>query len=111
MDPEDSKIVALARASRARGSAAEGACVRDLDGRTYAAVTVGLPSVSLSAVQLAVAMAVSSGANGLEAVAVVTESGSVASADLAAVHDLGGAGIPVLRCDPAGELVESVSSS
>jgi hypothetical protein len=108
MDPEDAKIVSLARSSRARANAGEGACVRDLAGRSYAAVTVALPSLSLSAVQLAVAMAVSSGADGLEAVAVVTESGSVPAADLAAVHDLAGVGVPVLRCDPAGQLVESV---
>jgi hypothetical protein len=108
MDPEDAKIVALARASRARTDAAEGACVRDGDGRTYAAATVALPSLHLSAIQGAVAMAVSSGAEGLEAVAVVTDSDSVPQADLAAVHDVAGAGVPVFRCDPAGDVVESV---
>jgi hypothetical protein len=96
MDPEDEKIVALARASRVRTNAAEGACVRDGDGR------------NLSAIQGAVAMAVSSGADGLEAVAVVTDSGSVPDADLAVVHDVGGPGTPVFRCDPGGEVVESV---
>jgi hypothetical protein len=108
MDPEDAKIVALARASRVRTNAADGACVRDRDGRTYAAATVALPSLSLSAIQGAVAMAVSSGAEGLEAVALVTDSGSVAAADLAAVHDAAGAGVPVFRCNPDGEVVESV---
>ena len=38
---EDAKLVTLARATRARTGAAEGAAVRDLDGRTYAAATVG----------------------------------------------------------------------
>ena len=69
-DPEDVKIITLARASRARTAAAEGACVRDTDGRTYAAAAVDLAHLKLSAVAVAVAMAVSSGAQALEAVAV-----------------------------------------
>ena len=35
---EDAKLVTLARATRARTGAAEGAAVRDSDGRTYARV-------------------------------------------------------------------------
>ena len=42
---EDQKLVTLARATRARTNAAEGAAVRDTDGRTYAAATVALPSL------------------------------------------------------------------
>ena len=72
LDAENAKIVTLARAARARTGAAEGAAVRDLDGRTYAAAVVSLPSLRLSALEVAVAMAVSGGATGLEAVAVVT---------------------------------------
>ena len=64
-DPEDSKLVTLARSTRARTRAAEGAAVRDLDGRTYAAATVELASLRLSALQVAVGMAVTSGAQGL----------------------------------------------
>ena len=66
-DPEDAKLVTLARSTRARTRAAEGACVRDQDGRTYAGATVTLPSLSLSAVQVAVGAAVASGARGREA--------------------------------------------
>ncbi|HEU4490695.1 MAG TPA: cytidine deaminase, partial [Jiangellales bacterium] len=91
LDPEDAKILTLARATRARAGGAEGAAVRDLDGRTYAAATVDLPSLQLSAMQVAVAMAVSSGATGLEAAALVGD-GAPAEADLAAIRDLGGAG-------------------
>jgi hypothetical protein len=43
LDPEDAKIVTLARSARARTGAAEGAAVRDTDGRTYVAATVALP--------------------------------------------------------------------
>jgi hypothetical protein len=61
----------LARAARARVQAAEGAAVRDETGRTYAAAAVALPSLQLSALHLAVAMAASSGASALEAAALV----------------------------------------
>ena len=67
LQPEDAKLVTLARSARARTRAAQGAAVRDGDGRTYVAATVALPSLELSALQVAVAMAVSSGAPGLEA--------------------------------------------
>ncbi|HZJ06304.1 MAG TPA: cytidine deaminase [Nocardioidaceae bacterium] len=107
-DPEDVKIVSLARSTRARTGAAEGACVRDTDGRTYAAATVGLQSLQLSAVQLAVAMAASSGSAGLEAAAVLGESDAAKQADLAAVRDLAGSGVPFLVAAPDGTVLSSV---
>lgn len=107
LDPEDAKIITLARSSRARTGATEGAAVRDTDGRTYAASTVALPSLALTAVQAAVAAAVSSGAPGLEAVAVVTAADAVDAASLAAVRDLTPT-VLVLRADPAGAVVEEI---
>ena len=103
-DPDDHKLVVLARSARVRTRAAEGASVRDRDGRTYAAATVDLPSLQISAVALAVAMASSSGSRGLEAVAVVTEAADVDAPDLAVVRDFGGEGVPVLRADAGGDL-------
>ncbi|MBP2474087.1 cytidine deaminase [Crossiella equi] len=88
LDPEDTKLITLARASRARTGAAEGAAVRDTDGRTYAATTVTLPSLKLTALQAAVAAAVASGAEGLEAAAVVTDSPAADEASRAAVADV-----------------------
>ncbi|MFD9128214.1 cytidine deaminase [Kitasatospora sp. NPDC059571] len=96
LDPEDKKIITLARSIRARNGVAEGAAVRDETGRTYVAGSVELPSLRLSAVQAAVAMAVAGGAKGLEAAAVVAEGAEPAEADLAVVRDLGGAGTPLL---------------
>lgn len=87
---EDAKIITLARSSRARTGATEGAAVRDETGRTYSATSVELPSLKLSALQVAVAMAVSSGAEDLEAAALVTAAGAVRPEDLAVVRDLGG---------------------
>ena len=110
LSAEDAKIVTLARSARARTRAAEGAAVRDLDGRTYAGATVALASLQLSAVAVAVAMAVSSAARGLEAVALVTGSDSATDADLAAVRDLAGTAVPVLRCGPDGTVLERLST-
>ena len=107
---EDAKLVTLARTTRARTRAFEGACVRDRDGRTYAAATVDLPSLQLTAVQVAVAMAVTSGARGLEAVVVLGESASVNEADLAVVRDLAGSGVPLRLASPDGTVVASVES-
>jgi hypothetical protein len=100
LDPEDAKLVTLARSARARAGAAQGAAVRDADGRTYVAASVALPSLSLSALQVAVAMAVSSGASGLEA-AVVLGDDSSDPAGVAAVHDLAPAA-RILAADTAG---------
>jgi cytidine deaminase len=85
---EDLKIITLARSARARVAASEGAAVRDETGRTYTAAAVALPSLRLSALRLAVAMAVSSGAEKLEAAALVSEA-EMDPGDLAVVRDLG----------------------
>ena len=107
---EDAKLLTLSRSTRARTRAAEGACVRDLDGRTYAAATVDLPSLRVSAIGLAVAMASSSAAAGLEAVAVVTDAAEVSEQDLAIVRDLAGPGVPVLRADARGQVQDTVTT-
>ena len=104
LDPEDRKIVTLARSARARNGVPEGAAVRDSTGRTYVAGTVALVSLQLSALRTAVAMAVASGAESLEAAAVVSGADGVSAEDLAAVRDLGGPGTPVLLAGPDGEV-------
>ena len=102
LDPEDQKIITLARSTRARVAASEGAAVRDETGRTYTAAAVALPSLRLSALRLAVAMAVSSGAESLEAAALVSDS-EPDPGDLAAVRDLG-PNAPVFHAAPDGSL-------
>ena len=109
-DPDDRKLVTLARATRARTGAAEGAALRDADGRTYAAATVDLPSLQVSAVGVVVAMAVASGSRGAEAVVLLTDAAAVADADLAAVRDFAGPGVPVRRGDVRGTVVDSVTT-
>lgn len=107
---EDQKLVTLARSTRARTGAAEGAAVRDADGRTYAAATVDLPSLQVSALGVCVAMAVASGSRGLEAAVVLTGADDVAAADLDALRDLGGAGVPVHLGDVRGQLSRSTTT-
>ena len=107
LTPEDAKLVTLARAARARTRAADGAAVRDTDGRTYAACTVQLDTVLLSALQLAVAMAVSSGVKGIEAAAVVTDS-DASTVDVEVVRYFGGAALPVVVANGNGEVRDVV---
>ncbi|MCW2621161.1 MAG: hypothetical protein JWL64_763 [Frankiales bacterium] len=110
-DPEDAKLVILARAARLRAHAphsgvSEGAAVRDVDGRTYSAATVENrdPTLTISAVQGAVSAAASSGARSLDAAAVVTD-GLVSAVDLAVLREFG-VGTPVHRAGPDGVIRE-----
>ena len=95
LDPEDAKLVTLARAARTRAhapatGAPEGAAVRDGDGRTYSAATVENrdPGLTTSALRGAVSAAVSSGARTFEAAVVVTES-LPSEADVAVLREFG----------------------
>lgn len=105
LDSEDDKLVVLARSARARVRAAEGAAVRDAEGRTYAAATVELTSLRLTALQAAVTAAVSSGADDLEAAAVVTAESTVDRESVAAARDLGPR-VLVYRADGSGDVHE-----
>jgi hypothetical protein len=60
LDAEDAKLVVLARGA-----------MGELDGRTYAGAPVRLSALPLTALQAAVAAAISSGASGFEAAIVV----------------------------------------
>ncbi|WP_433726001.1 cytidine deaminase [Actinoplanes sp. CA-051413] len=106
---EDAKLVTLARGARARVGAVEGAAVRDQDGRTYAAATVVLPSLAVTALQLAVASAAAAGATKLEAAAVVTEASTLDGAGHAAVRDLA-ADAPIHVASPTGALLGTVTA-
>ena len=100
---EDAKLVTLARGAKGRAGAVQGAAVRDDDGRTYAAATVTLPSLTLTALQTAVAIAVSSGATALEA-AVVIGDGGADEASRNVARDLNTA--ELILTDDAGVVVD-----
>jgi hypothetical protein len=111
LSAEDKKLVTLARATRARIGAAEGAAVRDTDGRTYAAATVALPSLDLSAVAACVAMVVASGAAGVEACVVLGESGELSDDDGAVLGDVAGPdGVTTHLGDPRGRIAATVTA-
>jgi hypothetical protein len=98
---EDQKLVTLARATMARTGAPEGAALRDLDGRTYAAAAVSLDSLRLSALEVCVAMAISSGSTGLEA---VVRLGGEGEPDLRAVNEFAGREVIVHLGDARGQI-------
>lgn len=103
LSAEDKKLVTLARATRARISAAEGAAVRDTDGRTYAAATVELPSLRLTAVQAVVAMAIAGGSSGVDACVVLGDAQDLTEPDEAVLRDVAGAaGVTVHVGDARG---------
>ena len=96
---DDAKLVTLARGARARADAAEGAAVLDDLGRSYAAGSVQLPGLELTAVQAAVAAAVSSGSRVLDSAAVVTSAAQINAADAALLGELGADRVLVVGLD------------
>jgi hypothetical protein len=110
LSAEDTKLVTLARGARARVGAQEGAAVRDETGRTYSGSAVFLGTFWITALQLTVAQASSSGARGLEAAVVVRPDADVPEPDLAVVRALGGAGVPVHVVRPDGSLIITLVS-
>ncbi|MFE7798747.1 cytidine deaminase [Nocardia sp. NPDC057440] len=86
LDAEDTKLVVLARGALGRTGGGAGAAIRDTDGRTYAAGEVALQSLRLTALQAAVAAAISSGAQGFEAAVVV--GGRFSDAGVSAVREV-----------------------
>ncbi len=106
LSAEDRKLLTLARATRARTGAAEGAAVRDENGRTYAAASVDLPSLQLAALEVCVAMAVASGSRGLEAAVLLTDR-ATGLGGCGAVVDVGGPSVVLHVGDPTGRELRS----
>lgn len=106
-DPEDLKLITLARAAMVRTGGNQGACVRDTDGRAYAAASVHLEHLKLSAISVAVAMAVSSGAPGVEGAAVVGEE-ELSTTDLEILRDLSADAVTVWWADRSGTVRSAI---
>ncbi|MGI9136113.1 MAG: cytidine deaminase [Candidatus Nanopelagicales bacterium] len=101
---EDVKLLTLARGARGRIAAPQGAAVRDEMGRTYSAATVDNGTVSISALDLAVAQAISAGARGAEAAVVVGAEGI----EINGFRSLAGSGVPVFVCTASGDVTDTV---
>ncbi|WP_280470229.1 cytidine deaminase [Nocardia brasiliensis] len=86
LDPEDNKLLVLARGAMGRTGGASGAAIRDTDGRTYAAGEVGLTALRLTGLLAGGAAAISSGAEGFEAAVVV--SGRLSDYGVTAVREV-----------------------
>ena len=115
LDAENAKIVTLARGARSRAhvphtGVAEGAAVRDTDGRTYSAATVenADPGLTTSALRGAVVAAASSGARSFEAAAVVGGA-LVSEADVAVLREFG-VGVPLLLAGDNGAVHHRVTT-
>lgn len=86
LDAEDAKLVTLARSLLSRTDTGQAAAARDRSGRSYVASAVDLPNLRLEALQAVVAALVASGADGIEAAAVI--GWSPTPSGVAAVRDL-----------------------
>ena len=73
-NPEDQKLVTLAQATLKRSGAKQAAALRDSTGRTYVAVPVSSPSLSLDAIEAVFTVAMASQITGIEAVVFTGES-------------------------------------
>lgn len=109
-DPEDLKLHTLAKGARGRVQAHSGAAVRDDTGRTYASANVSLPHLELSAIAAAIAQAAASGARGVEAVVLISESDECDPVDVAVVRDLGGVDVPIYVCALTPEIRQTVTT-
>ena len=82
--------------------------MRDENGRTYAAATVDLPSLQLSAVQVCAAMALASGARELRAAVVLGAAETLSEPDRAVLADLGGDAVVIHLGDARGQVTATL---
>ncbi|CAB4601930.1 unannotated protein [freshwater metagenome] len=67
-NPEDLKLVTLATSTLTRSGAQQAAALRDNTGRTYVAINVASPELTLDACEAVLTVALASGITGIESV-------------------------------------------
>ena len=69
-NPEDQKLATLATSTLARTGAKQAAALRDTTGRTYVAINISAPTLTLDAVQAVFTVAAASQIAGIESVVI-----------------------------------------
>lgn len=69
-NPEDQKLATLATTTLARTGAKQAAALRDTTGRTYVAINISAPTLTLDAVQAVFTVAAASQIAGIEGVVI-----------------------------------------
>ena len=69
-NPEDQKLATLATAALKRTGATQAAALRDSTGRTYVAIAIASPSLTLDAIQAVFTVAMASQISGIEGVVI-----------------------------------------
>ena len=69
-NPEDQKLATLASSTLKRTGATQAAALRDSTGRTYVAIAVTSPSLTLDAIQAVFTVAMASQISGIEGVVI-----------------------------------------
>lgn len=72
-NPEDQKLATLATSTLARTGAKQAAALRDTTGRTYVAINISAPTLTLDAVQAVFTVAAASQIAGIEGVVITGE--------------------------------------
>jgi len=66
-NPEDQKLATLAQATQKRTGAPQAAALRDSTGRTYVAISISAPELTLDAIEAVFTVAMASQISGIEA--------------------------------------------
>ena len=76
-NPEDQKLATLATSTLARTGAKQAAALRDTTGRTYVAINISAPALTLDAVQAVFTVASASQIAGIEGVVIAGEKAAI----------------------------------
>lgn len=88
-NPEDLKLLTLAKATMARSNSKSAAALRDNTGRTYVAVPVKSGDFEVDSLLAVLVVAKASGITGIEAIVIAGETASASSIALIKSEDLG----------------------
>jgi cytidine deaminase len=100
-NPEDVKLLTLAKNTLARSQSEQAAALRDNTGRTYVAINVATVGLTLDALQAVLTVALASGITGIESVLVT----GVQPAQVDVIKDFAPAAT-IFYCNASSEIYE-----